>query len=192
MTFWQPFWILAAILEFKENNFQKNRFLGPVNIHLDFFYCFLRHLQAEICKFPEFGGHLEKMANWKKCSTFGVWLQTDLDSAAQNLMETTIKMYICLKTRSREINIDRGSDHKEDLKFAETVRICFDLITQLQVSSVTSIIYKFSWSLILMTSTCIVRIFVMDIYFGSDFFPSLCSSWFPYVSLRIHSCSFFG
>ena len=51
------------------------------------------------------------MANRKKCSTFGVWLQTDLDSAAQNLMETIIKVYICLKTRSREISIDCGSDH---------------------------------------------------------------------------------
>ena len=99
MTFWQPFWILAAILDFKENNFSKNRFLGIVNIHFDLFYCFLRHLQAKICKFPEFGGHLGKMANRKKCSTFGVWLQTDLDSAAQNLMETIIKVYICLKTR---------------------------------------------------------------------------------------------
>ena len=109
MTFWQPFWILAAILEFKENYFQQYRFLGIVNIHFDLFYCFLRHLQAKICKFPEFGGHLGKMANRKKCSTFGVWLQTDLDSAAQNLMETIIKVYICLKTRSREISIDRGS-----------------------------------------------------------------------------------
>ena len=26
-------------------------------------------------------------------STFGVWLQTDLDSAAQNLMEAFIKVY---------------------------------------------------------------------------------------------------
>ena len=43
------------------------------------------------------------MADRKKCSTFGVWLQTDLDSAAKNLMETIIKVYICLKTRSREI-----------------------------------------------------------------------------------------
>ena len=51
------------------------------------------------------------MADRKKCSTFGVWLQTDLDSAAQNLMETIIKVYICLKTRSREISIDRCSDY---------------------------------------------------------------------------------
>ena len=99
MTFWQPFWILAAILEIKENNFPRNRFLGLENIHLDLFYCFLRHLQAKICKILDFGGHLGKMANRKKCSTFGVWLQTDLDSAAQNLMETIIKVYICLKTR---------------------------------------------------------------------------------------------
>ena len=122
MTFWQPFWILAAILEFKENNFQKNRFPGIVNIHLDLFYCFLRHLQAKICKFPEFGGHLGKMANRKKCSTFGVWLQTDLDSAAQNLMETIIKVYICLKTRSREISIDRGSDHFLGLSISRRMR----------------------------------------------------------------------
>ena len=99
MTFWQPFWILAAILEIKENNFPRNRFLGLENIHLDLFYCFLRHLQAKICKILDFGGHLGKMADRKKCSTFGVWLQTDLDSAAQNLMETIIKVYICLKTR---------------------------------------------------------------------------------------------
>ena len=111
VTFWQPFWILAAILEIKDNYFQRNRFLGLENIHLDLFYCFLRHLQAKICKFPEFGGHLGKMANRKQCSTFGVWLQADLDSAAQNLMETIIKVDICLKTRSREISIDRGSDH---------------------------------------------------------------------------------
>ena len=32
----------------------------------------------------------------------------DLDSAAQNLMEIIIKVYICLKTRLREISIDRG------------------------------------------------------------------------------------
>ena len=99
MTFWQPFWILAAILEIKENNFPRNRFLGLENIHLDLFHCFLRHLQAKICKILDFGGHLGKMADRKKCSTFGVWLQTDLDSAAQNLMETIIKVYICLKTR---------------------------------------------------------------------------------------------
>ena len=99
MIFWQPFWILVAILEFKENNFQKYRFLGFGNIQLDLFYCFLRYPQAKICKFPDFGVHLRKMANRKKCSTFGVWLQTDLDSAAQNLMETIIKVYICLKTR---------------------------------------------------------------------------------------------
>ena len=111
MTFWQPFWILAAILEIKENNFPRNRFLGLENIHLDLFYCFLRHLQAKICKILDFGGHLGKMADRKKCSTFGVWLQTDLDSAAQNLMETIIKVYICLKTRSREISIDRCSDY---------------------------------------------------------------------------------
>ena len=35
----------------------------------------------------------------------------DLDSAAQNLMETIIKVYMCLKTRSRGICIDRGSDY---------------------------------------------------------------------------------
>ena len=99
VTFWQPFWILAAILEIKENNFSRNRFLGLENIHLDLFHCFLRHLQAKICKILDFGGHLGKMADRKKCSTFGVWLQTDLDSAAQNLMETIIKVYICLKTR---------------------------------------------------------------------------------------------
>ena len=99
MTFWQPFWILAAILEIKENNFPRNRFLGLENIHLDLFYCLLRHLQAKICKILDFGGHLGKMADRKKCSTFEVWLQTDLDSAAQNLMETIIKVYICLKTR---------------------------------------------------------------------------------------------
>ena len=110
MTFWQLFWILAAILEIKENNFPRNRFLGLKNIHLDLFYCFLRHLQAKICKILDFGGHLGKMADRKKCSTFGVWLQTDLDSAAQNLMKTIIKVYICLKTRSREISIDRCSD----------------------------------------------------------------------------------
>ena len=86
-------------MEFKKNNFYKNGFPDIVNIHIDLFYCFLRLLQAKICKFPEFGGHLGKMANRKKCSTFGVWLQTDLDSAAQNLMETIIKVYICLKTR---------------------------------------------------------------------------------------------
>ena len=112
MTFWQPFWISVAILEIKENNFPRNRFLGLENIHVDLFYCFLRHLQAKICKILDFGGHLGKMADRKKCSTFGVWLQTDLDSAAQNLMETIIKVYICLKTRSREISIDRGSDYK--------------------------------------------------------------------------------
>ena len=50
------------------------------------------------------------MANRKKCPTFGVWFQTNLDSAAQNLMETIIKVYICLKTRSRETSIDGGSD----------------------------------------------------------------------------------
>ena len=97
-------------MEIKENNFPRNRFLGLENIHLDLFYCFLRHLQAKICKILDFGGHLGKMADRKKCSTFGVWLQTDLDSAAQNLMETIIKVYICLKTRSREISIDRCSD----------------------------------------------------------------------------------
>ena len=75
MTFWQPFWILAAILEIKENNFPRNRFLGLENIHLDLFYCFLRHLQGKICKILDFGGHLGKMADRKKCSTFGVWLQ---------------------------------------------------------------------------------------------------------------------
>ena len=91
MTFWQPFWILAAILKFKENNFHKYGFPDIMNIHLDSIYCFLRLLQTKICKFPEFGGHLGKMADRKKCSTFGVWLQTDLDSAAQNLMETIIK-----------------------------------------------------------------------------------------------------
>ena len=31
-------------------------------------------------------------------------------------METIIKVYICLKTRSREISIDRGSDHYVVLK----------------------------------------------------------------------------
>ena len=102
---------LAAILKIKENNFPRNRFLGLENIHLDLFYCFLRHLQAKICKILDFGGHLGKMADRKTCSTFGVWLQTDLDSAAQNLMETIIKVYICLKTRSREISIDRCSDY---------------------------------------------------------------------------------
>ena len=90
--FWRPSWNLEKIIF-------KNGFLGLENIQLDLFYCFLRHLQAKICKFPEFGGHLGKTANRKKCSTFGVWLQTDLDSAAQNLMETIIKVYICLKTR---------------------------------------------------------------------------------------------
>ena len=98
-------------MEIKDNYFQRNRFLGLENIHLDLFHCFLRHLQAKIYNFPEFGGHLGKMANRNKFSTFGVWLQTDLDSAAQNLMEIIIKVYICFKTRSREINIDRGSDH---------------------------------------------------------------------------------
>ena len=101
----------AAILEIKENNFPRNRFLGLENIHLDLFYCFLRHLQAKICKILDFGGHLGKTADRKKSSTFGVWLQTDLDSAAQNLMEIIIKVYICLKTRSREISIDRCSDY---------------------------------------------------------------------------------
>ena len=97
--------ILATILDFsghlgiKEINFPRNRFLGLENIHLDLFYRFLRHLQAKIYKILDFGGHLGKMADRKKCSTFGVWLQTDLDSAAQNLMETIIKVYICLKTR---------------------------------------------------------------------------------------------
>ena len=56
------FWILAAILKIKYNNFQRNRFLGLENIHLDLFYCFLRHLQANI---QDFGGHLGKMANRK-------------------------------------------------------------------------------------------------------------------------------
>ena len=133
MTFWQPFWILAAILEFKENNFQKNRFVGIVNIHLDLFHCFLRHLQAEKCKFPEFGGHLGKMANRKKCSTFGVWLQTDLDSAAQNLMETIIKVYICLKTRFSYQRLDHMqiSIHWICLNFNACIvkmEMCFKLL----------------------------------------------------------------
>ena len=83
----------------KENNFQKNRFLGLVNIHLDLFHRFSTTSTSQDKQVPEFGGHLGKMANRKKCSTFGVWLQTDLDSAAQNLMETIIKVYICLKTK---------------------------------------------------------------------------------------------
>ena len=91
--FWQPSWKLKKII------FKKNRFLGLKNIHLDLLYCFLWHLKVKICKILDFGGHLGKMVNRKKCSTFGVWLQTDLDSAAQNLMETIIKVYICLKTR---------------------------------------------------------------------------------------------
>ena len=89
MRFWQPFWILAAILEFKENNFFLNGFLGLVDftftfrftfLHLDLFYCFLRHLQAKICKFPEFGGHLGKMANRKNAQHLEsgskrIWIQ---------------------------------------------------------------------------------------------------------------------
>ena len=58
--------VLAAILEFRENNFQKNGFIGLKNIQFDLFYGFLRHLQAKIRKFPEFGGHLGKTANRKK------------------------------------------------------------------------------------------------------------------------------
>ena len=48
-------------MKFKENNFYRNGFSDIMNMHLDLFYCFLRLLQAKICKFPDFGGHLGKM-----------------------------------------------------------------------------------------------------------------------------------
>ena len=62
----------------------------------------------------------------------------DLESAAQNLMETIIRVYICPlaatyplfipKTWSREISIDRGSDHLADrrkLLFKTTLFILY-------------------------------------------------------------------
>jgi hypothetical protein len=98
-------------LEFGESGFQEDGFLGVVGMHLDFFCCFLRHLQAGMCRFPEFGGRLGGVASGEGCSAFEVWLRTDLDSAARDLMEAIIGVYICLKTRAREISIERGSDH---------------------------------------------------------------------------------
>ena len=73
------------------------------------------------------------MADRKKCSTFGVWLQTDLDSAAQNLMETIIKVYIyiskqgsatkCLDQQARDSSsqvfsiFDAGSERRTAMKW---------------------------------------------------------------------------
>ena len=135
-------------MEIKGNNFPRNRFLGLENIHLDLFYCFLRHLQAKICKILDFGGHLGKMADRKKCSTFGVWLQTDLDSAAQNLMETIIKVYICLKTRFSyqmlgSLHIKSGSvlDMNSENIIIDTIRTIINVVYALMIiySTVTTV-----------------------------------------------------